>query len=112
MPQLSPDNSNKEESKDNSNFQNKVCSNGLLLGPPKPPRTNVTAGFFSQRPAENTKTDKTEIRAALQNWRLGLMSEDKQVAAYRAMSNVRSIGDGKGTFMKLALSKYSKCKIL
>jgi hypothetical protein len=28
------------------------------------------------------------------------------------MSNVRSIGDGKGTFMKLALSKYSKCKIL
>lgn len=95
MPQLSPDISNKEESKD-SNYQNKLCSNGLLLGPPKPPRTNVTVAFFNQRPPENTKADKTEIRAALQNWQLGLMSEDKQLAAYRAMSNVRSIGDGKG----------------
>lgn len=97
MPQLSPDTNNKEEAKE-TNFQNNR-TNGLLLGPPKPPRTNVIAGFFNQRPPENTKTDKTEIRVALQNWRLGLMSEDKQVAAYRAMSNVRSVGDGKGTKM-------------
>lgn len=95
MPHLLPDNGSREEGKESA-FQTKHCSNGLLLGPPKPPRTNVNGGFFMQRTTENTKFDKTEIRAALQNWQLGLMSEDKQMAAYRAMSNVRSVGDGKG----------------
>lgn len=95
MPHLPPDSGSKEEAKETA-FQSKHCSNGLLLGPPKPPRTNVSGGFFMQRASENTKTDKTEIRAALQNWQLGLMSEDKQMASYRAMLNVRSVGDGKG----------------
>lgn len=96
MPHLLPDNGSREEGKESAFQTTKHCSNGLLLGPPKPPRTNVNGGFFMQRTNENAKFDKTEIRAALQNWQLGLMSEDKQMAAYRAMSNVRSVGDGKG----------------
>lgn len=88
MPQLNPDsNSSKDENKDAAAaFQNKQIGNSALLGPPKPPRTNIGGGsFFPQRPLEPNKTDKTEIRAALQNWQMGLMSEDKM--AYRNLIN-------------------------
>ncbi len=93
MPQLNPDlNGGKEETKEPT-FQNKHIGNPVLLGPPKPPRTNITGAYFPQRPvAEIGKTDKSEIRAALQNWQLGLMSEEKQVA-YRNMANARNLPD-------------------
>ncbi|KAK7583944.1 hypothetical protein V9T40_004907 [Parthenolecanium corni] len=86
MPQLNPEgNSGKDENKEAA-FQNKHIGNSALLGPPKPPRTNIGgAAFFPQRPLESGKTDKTEIRAALQNWQLGLMSEDKM--GYRNLMN-------------------------
>lgn len=85
MPQLNPDsNSNKDENKEVA-FQNKHIGNSALLGPPKPPRTNIGGTFFPQRPLEPSKTDKTEIRAALQNWQMGLMSEDKM--GYRNLMN-------------------------
>lgn len=84
MPQLNPDSpSNKDDSKEVP-FQNKHIGSALL-GPPKPPRTNIGGTFFSQRPLETSKTDKTEIRAALQNWQMGLMSEDKM--GYRNLMN-------------------------
>lgn len=93
MPHLNPDgNNNKEENKDQT-FQNKHCNTNVLLGPPKPPRTNISGGFFSQRSCDTIKTDKTEIRAALQNWQMGLMSDDKQITSYKNILNTRTVGE-------------------
>lgn len=92
MPHLPPD-TNKEESKEN--FANKR-SNGALLGPPKPPRTNVTAACFPHRnkSEEGNKIDKNEIRVALQNWQMGFYDDKHSTSSYRTMSSTRSVADG------------------
>ncbi|XP_065205093.1 suppressor APC domain-containing protein 2 [Planococcus citri] len=92
MPHLPPD-LNKEESKEN--FASKR-SNGVLLGPPKPPRTNVTAACFPHRnkPEDGNKIDKNEIRVALQNWQMGFYDDKHSTSSYRTMSSTRSVADG------------------
>lgn len=101
MPHLPPD-SNKEESKEN--FIGKH-PNGMLLGPPKPPRTNVNAtACFPHRNKldDGNKVDKNEIRVALQNWQMGFYDDKHWTSSYRTVSSTRSVADGKNRYRFLS----------
>lgn len=90
MPHLPPE-SSKEEGKEN--FINKHPS-GMLLGPPKPPRTNAACFPHRNKLEDANKVDKNEIRVALQNWQMGFYDDKHSTSSYRTVSSTRSVADG------------------
>ncbi|PSN30904.1 hypothetical protein C0J52_18573 [Blattella germanica] len=73
-----------------------------LYGPPKPPRTaaGLERAMLVASNERNIGTernlDKAEIRTALQNWQMGLMMNDHEVAKGMGYSGVDSRGASRG----------------